>query len=479
MATKKTYLSFAVCGFLMLTGCATGVPQVLPSSFERKAFTGTVDNAETSWPTRDWWRTFGGTELADLIERAQADNRDLAIATARIAEARAQVVIQRSALFPQINFQSSGDRSNSHAMLVPNGKPVATNNVFAASLEGTYRLDIWGLTRSNVRSASEALKAAHFSEQAVRLNLTAHVANAYFNVVALRERIAITKDDIDAINALFDVIKLKVAAGTLSRLELVQEQAQLSVQQAKLPILQQQELEWRGALAVLVGQPPQEFDIEAQRWEAISPPAVNPGLPSDLLLRRPDVAQAEANLASAHANLDAARAAFLPQFSLSGAGGYASATIGALTSGSSFIWSAAAGISQTIFTGAKLVGEKRLALATQQKLIASYQGAVLNAFADVEDALGEVRNYSLAEDHFEQAVDAAKEAFDISQLQYRQGAADLIVVLQTQQTVVGVREQLAQVRLSRIEALIHLYQALGGGWVESTSDRTQLMRQVR
>jgi multidrug efflux system outer membrane protein len=206
---------------------------------------------------------------------------------------------------------------------------------------------------------------------------------------------------------------------------------------------------------------------------------VNPGLPSSLLLRRPDVAQAEANLASAHANLDAARAAFLPQFSLTGTGGYASGAIHALISGPSFIWRAAAGVSQTIFAGGKLVGEKRLALATQERLTASYQSAVLNAVADVEDALGQVRNYSLAEDHFGRAVDAAKEAFEISQLQYRQGTADLLIVLQTQQTLFGAKDQLAQVSLARIQALIHLYQALCGGWVESESDRTQLMRQIR
>jgi multidrug efflux system outer membrane protein len=479
MSARRIYASFAVCVALTITGCATHVPQVLPASFERKAFTGTVENAQESWPTQGWWRTFGNPELAALIDRAQVNNRDLAVAAARMHEARAQVVIQRSALFPQFNVQGSAERSNEPTSVHSGNQFELSNNVFSLNLEGTYALDIWGLARSNLRSASEALKAARFADQAVTLSLTARVASSYFSVLALRERIAITKGDIEAINALFNVIKLKVATGSSSHLEFAQEQAQLSVEQAQLPILEEQELEARVTLAVLVGEPPEGFDVEATKSPAVSPPPVNPGLPSSLLLRRPDVAQAEANLASAHANLDAARAAFLPQFSLTGAGEYASGAIHALISGPSFIWSAAAGVSQTVFAGGKLVGEKRLALATQERLTASYQSAVLNAFADVEAALGQVRNYSLAEDHFRRAVDAANEAFEISQLQYRQGTADLLIVLQTQQTLFGAKDQLAQVKLSRIQALIHLYQALGGGWEESESDRTQLVGQIR
>jgi outer membrane protein, multidrug efflux system len=479
MAAKRSHASFALCVALALTGCATRVPQVLPASFERKAFTGTVDNAQESWPTPGWWRTFGSPELSTLIDRAQLNNQDIAVAVARMREAHAQVVIQRSVLLPQLKAQSDAERSNEPSSVYSGNHFELDNNLFSLNIEGTYVLDIWGLAQSNLRAASEALKAARFGEQAVRLNLTARVADSYFSVLTLRERIAITKGDIEAINALFDVIKLKVAAGKLSHLELAQEQAQLAVEQAQLPILEQQELESRVTLAVLIGQPPEEFDVDAAESAAVSPPAVNPGLPSNLLLRRPDVAQAEANLASVHANLDAARATFLPQFSLTGAGGYASGAIHALISGPNFIWSAAASVSQTIFAGGKLVGEKRLAQATQERLTASYRNAVLNAFADVEAALGQVRNYSLAEEYFRRAVDSAKEAFEVSQLQYRQGTADLITVLQTQQTLFGAKDQLVQVRLARIQGLIHLYQALGGGWVESESDRTQLMREVR
>jgi outer membrane protein TolC len=200
---------------------------------------------------------------------------------------------------------------------------------------------------------------------------------------------------------------------------------------------------------------------------------MNPGLPSDLLLRRPDVAQAEANLASAHASVDAARAAFLPQFALTGSDGFASAAIGTLLHGPSVAWDYGGSLLQTIFDGGKLVGQKKLAEGTQQQLIATYQKAVLNAYADVETALGQVKHYDLAEQHLGHEVDAAREAFQISQLQYRQGTTDLLTVLQSQQTLFSAEDQLAQISLARMQSVVHLYEALGGGWMEQSGEQTQ------
>jgi outer membrane protein, multidrug efflux system len=201
---------------------------------------------------------------------------------------------------------------------------------------------------------------------------------------------------------------------------------------------------------------------------------VRAGLPSELLLRRPDVAQAEANLAGAHANLDAARAAFLPQFALAGNGGFASTAINALLHGPNFAWDFGANLLQTVFDGGKLIGQKELARATQQELVASYQSAALNAYADVENALGQVANNSKAALHLGREVEAAREAFTISQLQYRQGVTELLTVLQAQQTLFAAEDQLAQTTLAHMQAVVHLFEALGGGWIEAPEERTQL-----
>jgi outer membrane protein, multidrug efflux system len=173
--------------------------------------------------------------------------------------------------------------------------------------------------------------------------------------------------------------------------------------------------------------------------------------------------------------VDAARAAFLPQIALTGSGGFVSTAIGTLLQGSNFGYAYGANLLQTIFDGGKLAGQKDLADATQQEYVAQYQSAALNAYADVETALIQVANNHSAEDHLRREVDAAGEAFAISQLQYRQGATDLLNVLQAQQTLFSAEDQLAQTILASRQSTVHLYQGLGGGWVENPEDRTQLV----
>lgn len=456
----------------LLAGCATRVPQVLSPPLVPQAFVGQEAALGSVWPKPDWWQQFGSPELSDFILRAQNDNRDLAVAAASVVQAHAQTVIQRASLFPQLNLQAQAQRSKLSA--VSSGiSNYPAGNEFGINVAASYEVDVWGLARSNLRAATEALKAAHFGQQAVALTVTANVASAYFNVLALRSRISIANEDIAAINDILGTIQLRVTTGTSSHLDLAQERAQVESVEAELPELQEQELEARVALAVLLGQTPETLDVKAPSLESIHPPLMNPGLPSDLLLRRPDVAQAEANLASAHASVDAARAAFLPQFALTGSDGFASAAIGTLLHGPSVAWDYGGSLLQTIFDGGKLVGQKKLAEGTQQQLIATYQKAVLNAYADVETALGQVKHYDLAEQHLGHEVDAAREAFQISQLQYRQGTTDLLTVLQSQQTLFSAEDQLAQISLARMQSVVHLYEALGGGWMEQSGEQTQ------
>jgi multidrug efflux system outer membrane protein len=464
------------CGFAactaVLAGCATHVPQVLNPRITPQSFVGRDAGGDSVWPNSDWWQQFGSTELSGFVVRAQTDNRDIAVAAAGVVEAHAQTIIQRASLLPQLNLQAQAERSK------PSGGPTSissypSGNSFGLTVGASYEVDLWGQGRSNLRAAAETLKAARFSQQAVALTVTANVANAYFGVLALRKRIAIANEDILAINDILRTIQLRVTTGTSSHLDLAQERAQVESVEAQLPELEEQELEARVALAVLLGQPPETLEVKTPSLEAIHPPLVNPGLPSDLLLRRPDVAQAEADLASAHASLDAARAAFLPQFALNGSDGFASAAIGTLLRGPSVAWDYGGSLLQTVFDGGKLVGQKKLAEGTQQELVASYQRAVLNAYADVETALGQVKHNDLAEQHLGREVDAAQEAFQISQLQYRQGTTDLLTVLQSQQTLFSAEDLLAQATLARMQSVVHLYEALGGGWIEQPGERTQ------
>jgi NodT family efflux transporter outer membrane factor (OMF) lipoprotein len=454
---------------LALTGCATQVPQSLPAQMVPSSFTSPADSQ--IWPDASWWEGLGNLELATLIRKAQADNRNIAIAAAQVLQARARSTIQRSALLPQIggqaDFLNGGCRGQSCSTFT-NG----AND--AVSFNASYELDLWGLNRSNLRSANEQVKSARFAKEAVALSVTANVATLYLSVLAIRGRIAIANENIAAINSITDVIKLRVEAGTTSHLDLAREQAQVEDVKAQLLALQTQEKQTLFSLAVLLGEPPGGFDVGAQNLDGVLAPSIGAGLPSELLTRRPDIAQAEADLASAHADVDAARARFFPQISLTGQGGFINTAISGLLQASNFGYSYGATLLQTIFNGGNLIGQKRLAEARQQELVASYQNTILNAYADVESALIEVANTAAAEDHLRRKVEASHEAFQISELQYRYGTADLLTVLQAQQTLFSARDQLAQVTFANRRAAVHLYQALGGGWLENREDRTQV-----
>lgn len=457
--------------FVALTGCATQVPQSVSPQMVPASFTGPIESQ--IWPDASWWEEFGDRELTTLVRKAQADNRDIAVAAARVLQARAQSTVQRSALLPQIggeaNFLNGGCRGQSCS----NFDSVKT---YGVSFNASYELDLWGLAHSNLRAANEQLKSARFAQEAVALSVTANVATEYLTVLAIRAQIAVANENIAAINSITDVIKLRVKAGTTSHLDLAREQAQVEDVEAQLPALQTLEKQALFSLAVLLGELPEGFDVETRNLDGILAPEIGAGLPSELLVRRPDIAQAEADLASAHANVDAARAKFFPQISLTGQGGFVSTTISALLHASNFGYDYGATLLQTIFDGGNLRGQKRLAEARQQQLVASYQSKVLNAYADVEGALIEVTNTRTAEDHLRRAIDAAHEAFQISELQYRQGTADLLTVLQAQQTLFSARDQLAQATLANRQAAVHLYESLGGGWMESRADRTQFMQ---
>jgi multidrug efflux system outer membrane protein len=454
-----------------LTGCATPVPQSLSPQMVPASFTGPIESQ--LWPDASWWQEFGDGELTALVREAQADNRDIAVAAARVLQARAQSTVQRSALFPQIgggvNFLKGGCRGQSCSTFDSG----ANDEV---SFNASYELDLWGLARSNLRAANEQLKSARFAAEAITLSVTANVATGYLNVLAIRGRIVLANENIAAINGITDIIKLRVKAGTTSHLDLAREQAQVEDVEAQLLTLQTLEKQALFSLAVLLGEPPEGFDVKAQNLDGVLAPVIGAGLPSELLIRRPDIAQAEADLAGAHANVDAARARFFPQISLTGQGGFVNTAISGLLQTSNFGYSYGVTLLQTIFDGGNLRGQKRLAEAMQQQLVASYQNTILNAYADVESALVEVANTGAAEDHLRREIAAAREAFQISQLQYRQGTADLLTVLQAQQTLFSARDELAQATLANRQAAVHLYESLGGGWLESRTDRTQFIQ---
>ncbi|MBV9331118.1 MAG: efflux transporter outer membrane subunit [Alphaproteobacteria bacterium] len=428
------------------------------------AFTGPIPVGAQVWPQTNWWHAFASPELAAYEDTAQSANLDLAAAAARVLQAQAQTGIAGSALFPDLTASASANRGGGP-------KPTPTANRFSVSAQATYQVDLWGQARNNLRAAEETLRSSQFAQETVALTVAADVANTYFNVLALRERIAITEQNIAAAKRILAITQAKVTNGVSSNLDLAQQQAQLAGQEAQLPALQEQEREARYALAILEGRSPEGFDVAAKDLNGVNPPPVAPGLPSELLERRPDIAGAEANLASAHASVDAARAAFFPQIGLTGSAGFASTMLSHLFNPSSFVWDIGASLLETIFNGGLHAAQSDLAKGREKELIATYRSTVLNAFSDTESALGQVSSNADAQKYTQDEVNAAAEAFRISELQYREGVTDLLSVLQAQQTLFTSENALVQVKLARLQAVVSLYQALGGGWTVAATPK--------
>ncbi len=452
-----------------LTACATTPPQPVKADDMPKAYSAPAVAADKQ-VSADWWTSFSSPELTAFVDEAHANNLDIAVAVARVEQAQAQTGIATSVLFPTVDVTGSAGRQGSRR-LTSTSVP-GTFNSFGVTGGASYELDFWGQNVNNLRSARESALAAIYSQETVRLTTEADVANAYFAVLALRERIDIARKNIEAAKRILAITQAKVTNGVLSNLELAQQTAQVLGEEAQIPRLEEQEREQRNALAILLGRMPGTFKVEGTTLEGLAVPPVQAGLPSLLLTRRPDVAQAEAGLLAAHANLDAARAAFLPVIGLSANGGWQHNVIDGLISPGNLAWSIGAQLVQTIFDGGRLTSQRDLAKGRENELVATYRSTVLNALPDTEAQLGSVASYSEQERLTTEQVKNAAEAFRISELQYREGVVDLLTVLQAQQTLFTSQDTLIQIKLARLQSGVGLYRALGGGWsVASDEDK--------
>ncbi len=432
-------------------------------------FTAPVDKTAPIWPKADWWSNFTAEELGPLEDTAQKENLDIAVYAARVLQAEAQDGVALSALFPTLGLQGSGQRSGGNSTrsgaLVSN-----TFNTFNFGLSAAYQQNVFGMEFDQLRAARESLRAARYAAATIGITTTVTVADQYFTILSLRERIAIANANIAAAKRILAITQAKVTSGVSSNLDLAEQQAILAQQESTLPGLIQSEKASRYALAILLGRAPEGFDVKAQNLDGITSPLVSPGLPSELLLRRPDVAQAEATLFAAHANVDAARAAYFPSVSLSTVGEWTAGAISGLISPANLAFSLGATVAQSIFDGGAVHAQSDLAKAQEQELIATYRKTVFTAFSDTETALDTVKSTTDQLALLEEQVRASAEAFRISELQYREGTIDILSLLQNQQNLFTAQQSLVQTKLARLEANLALYNALGGGWEQKADD---------
>ena len=424
--------------------------------------------AEAALPPLDWWRSFRSRELTDIMEATRDANLDIAAAIARIVQADAQARITGAALLPNAGLGASATRLRSSRTTSIGASPGtlggAERDLLSTSLSASYEIDFWGKNRSALRGAEANAVASRFDREVVALSTFATAANAYFQVLAAQDRLRVARNNYKSANHVLDLIKQRFNAGTASQLDIAQQQSLVASVRAAIPPLEQVVWQNKVALALLMGRPPERVVIRGGSLDRITVPRVTPGLPSELLTQRPDIREAEARLAAANANVENARARFLPSITLTGEGGYQSAVLKTLLRPDSAFFTLTGGLTQPIFEGGALLGNLDLQKGVQDEMLQNYRKAVLQGFTDVETALEAVRQTALREQLQRAVVKSSREAFDISEQRLREGTIDLVTVLQTQQTLFVAEDLLVQTRLARIQAIVSLYQALGGGW---------------
>lgn len=453
----KFLLCLAV--MLVLTSCGTtrspqATAPAVPPGWTEQPLPGAVALSP------DWWRSFGSAELSALMAAALQANPDIAIAAERVRQAEAQVRIAGSSLFPQLDFGAATSRRGTH----PDGGSWSTNDGSSAALSASYEIDLWGRNASVLRSAEASLDASRFDFETVRLTLLAGVASAYFDVLSLRGRLAIARENLTIAERVLKVVEARVRNGAAGELDRSRQQAGVFALRAAMLALELQERQTLYALAILLGRPPEGFAAAGSGVSALAVPGVAPGLPADLLVRRPDLRSAEAQLAAANANVAVARAALLPSISLSGSAGLASGVLINFLNAPTAAFALGASVLQTIFDGGRLRGQVDVATSRERELVENYRRAVLAGLADVESALAAGSRTADQEALQVKVVEEGRISLRLAEVRYREGADDLLTLLDAQRTLFQAEDQLAQTRLARLQASIGLFKALGGGW---------------
>jgi NodT family efflux transporter outer membrane factor (OMF) lipoprotein len=428
--------------------------------------------ATPAWPSAEWWHGFGSAQLDDLMAQARKANDDVAAAIARVKEADAQAQISGAPLFPALSIGGDGSRqrakqSSTAAPGTAGATPISFNQ-FSLQATASYQLDFWGKNRALYDAAKFAANASRYDRATIELTVMTGVATTYFQAVELHDRLDVAEQDLSTAQAILKDLTLEATVGTANALDVAQQATTVATLNASIPPLRQQLRQSIDALAVLVGKMPQELEAPKGTLNDLAEPVVGPGLPSELIARRPDVAEAEAQLMSANANIQAARAAFLPSIDLTASGGFVSTALSSFFSPANKVFSLSGGVTQEIFQGGALTGGYRLTKARYAELLSDYHKSVISAFSNVEDAL--VAAQQTAEQYRRQqdAVAKARRAYEITEIQLHAGIVNVLTVLNTQSALFSAEDSLVQVRFAHLQALVQLFNALGGGWQQPT-----------
>ena len=454
------FVWLALAGSAMLAGCSLGPEYQRPDAPLPSAWREGSAAEAANWPSADWWHGFGSVELDQHISQAKRTNNDLAAAIARVREADALATVAGASLLPSVGLNATAlnERVQSTSGNYANFRQ------YSPQLNASYMIDFWGKGRATQAAAIAAATASRHDQATVELTVMSSVALSYFQSIALRDRLAVAEANLANAESILKGLRRLLAAGITTALDVAQQETAVSALSATIPPLRQQLRQTVNALAILTGQPPETLEATKATLASLSLPPVRPGLPSELLTRRPDIASAEAQLVAANANISVARAAFYPNIQLTAYSGYASTALSTLLQPASAIRYLAVGLSQPIFDSGALKGQYAYTQARYDELLANYRKVILAAFGNVEDALVAVQQTVELERRQEITVAKASRAQEITQTQMRSGTVNVLTVLSSQAALYSARDALVQARFSHMQALVNLFSALGGGW---------------
>lgn len=456
---------------VILPGCTVG-PDYQHPAIEIPASYRYAEYEAKDLSNTQWWEQFQDPVLNELIRSALLENKDIKIAAARVEEFQGRYGEVRSLLFPQAGFdgvaqRSRAPRDNGPVPLDASIDPVYKN--YQAVLSVNWELDIWGRLRRLNESARADLLASEEGRRSVVLSLVASVASSYVTLRDLDRELDIARTTANVRRDSYEIFKMRFGAGTISEMELAQNQSEYERTQASVAQLEPLVAQQENALALLLGRNPGPV-LRGRDLAQLTLPAVPAGLPSDLLQRRPDLRQAELNLISANAQIGAAKAQYFPAISLTGVLGSVSSQLSNLFTGPAATWSYGVGASLPIFTAGGIAGQVQQAEAVQQQALLSYQKAVQSSFSDVENAL--VSSSKSREQMASQArqVEALSTYARYARLRYDNGYTSYIEVLDAERSLFDAQLSYTRTRGRVFTSMIDLYKATGGGWVAEAAD---------
>jgi outer membrane protein, multidrug efflux system len=418
-------------------------------------------SAPTSFGDEKWWEVFEDKELQELIRTALKNNYDLRIAATRVLQAQAQLGITRANQFPSL-----GVGGNVTSVRNPTVGPIPSYEVTQGqvSASAAWNLDFWGQYRRATESARATLLAGEWAQKEVMATLVANVASGYFNLRQLDLELEISNRTLGSRQDSLQLTKTLEEHGMNTLLDVRQSEQLVYTAAAEVPDLERQIAQQENALSILLGNNPGDIPRGLKLTEEPHAPEVPIGLPSALLERRPDIREAEENLVAANAQIGVARAAYFPQIALTANAGYESSALVNLFSGPAGVWTLAGTLTQPIFEGGRLKSGVRLAEAQRDQLVLTYQQTIQGAFRDVSDALIAYRKYREFRIEQEHLVESAQDASRLSELRFKAGTTDYLEVLTNETNSFSAELALAQAQGNELNAMVQLYQALGGGW---------------